>query len=567
MKTNDNCWFQFCFLITLVTICVLSFTSKAQSNRQWSTYYGGSSYEYAYGVATDDAGNVYITGETQSNYGITTGAYGAYQSAFGGAADAFLVKFNAAGVRIWATYYGGAQIDRANSIAIDPDGNIYLAGSTNSSSGIASPGVMGAGGAFQPSLSGSTDAFLLKLDAAGNRLWSTYYGGNGDDVANSVSCDAAGNVCIGGITQSFSGIASNGAYQTAHGLAGLDAFLVKFDKDGNRLWGTYFGGPGHDWGYGVSNDALGNIYLTGVTASITGIAFNGSQMTSGGGGADAFLVKFDASGARQWATYYGGSGYDFGNNKVATDAQNNVYLFGGTSSANGIAFNGFQMTFGGVTDGFLAKFNASGTRLWATYFGGPATEEAFSIAISNFGGIFINGDTYSSTGIASGGFQNSLIGSENQFIANFNSDGNRICSTYYGSVHEEDGSIATDNTGHVFLLANTYSNGGLASGGFQNSFAGARDAFLVKFSTCTNACCSAYGSSNVCDNDDITSVTFANVTTTTPSFYNPGQTCLPGYTNLSDNPVYSPDVYTFVPGCTYAFTAGIGLTAGSTYQV
>src|ERR1044071_9941484 len=102
----------------------------------------------------------------------------------------------------------------------------------------------------------------------------------------------------------------------------------------SRLWATYYGGTGNDQGSRVATDAVGNVYVVGNTASAAGIAYGGFQNTYGGGAYDAFLVKFDSSGNRLWATYYGGTGDDYGVS-IAADALGNVFLAGFTSSAAG----------------------------------------------------------------------------------------------------------------------------------------------------------------------------------------------------------------------------------------
>ena len=129
-----------------------------------------------------------------------------------------------------------------------------------------------------------------------------------------------------------------------------------------RLWGTYYGGSGTDLGYSCSTDASGNVYLAGSTGSNTGtvIATTGAHQSAYGGGSyDAFLVKFNASGVRQWGTYYGGSSgdYDF---SCSTDATGNVYLAGNTQSETAIATTGAHQSVygggGGLLNVFLAKF-------------------------------------------------------------------------------------------------------------------------------------------------------------------------------------------------------------------
>ena len=141
--------------------------AHAQSTRLWATYYGGTGYDYDCSVATDAAGNVYLAGETRSTAGnIASG--GAFQTVYGGGfSDAYLVKFDAAGNRIWATYYGGTDEDYGRSVATDVAGNVYLIGFTASIAGIPT------GGAFQTALNGMYDAFLVKFDATGNRFFKT----------------------------------------------------------------------------------------------------------------------------------------------------------------------------------------------------------------------------------------------------------------------------------------------------------------------------------------------------------------------------------------------------------
>ena len=170
-----------------------------------------------------------------------------------------------------------------------------------------------------------------------------------------------------GQTESSTGniIATAGSHQPAFG-GNQDAYLVKFDASGVRLWATYYGGTSIDDAYGCSTDAEGNVYLVGITLSTNGIATTGSHQTINGGIHDGFLAKFNASGVRQWATYYGGTENDEGR-KCVIDDEGNVYLAGYTVSANNIGTAGsHQSTFGGIRDGFLAKFHANGVREWGT---------------------------------------------------------------------------------------------------------------------------------------------------------------------------------------------------------
>lgn len=464
---------------------------KAQNSRVWATYYGGAIYDVGNCVATDASGNVYLAGYTNSTTGIASGGF---QNAYGGGTyDAFLVKFDASGNRLWATYFGYNNNDHAYAIATDNAGNVYLAGGTSSVSGIAS-------GGFQNTYGGGNyDAFLVKFDASGNRLWATYYGGTGWEEAYGVATDTAGNVFLAGFTNSSGGIASGG-FQNSYGGGSYDSFLVKFDSAGNRIWATYYGGAG-DEGYdgnSVCTDHSGNIYLTGWTSSTTGIASGGFQNTPGGA-KDAFLAKFNTSGNRVWATYYGGTGDEggisnilFGKN-VATDFSGNVYLSGTSASTSGIASNGFQNSYGGGTyDCYLSKFDSTGNRLWSTYYGGTGDERGWGVATDALGNAYLTGRTNSTSGIASGGFQNTNFGNYDAFLVTFSASGNRLGATYFGGTNGEWAySPAIDASGMIYLPGFTFSTSGMASGGFQNTFAGGiYDAYLAKF---TSPFCSVTG--------------------------------------------------------------------------
>jgi hypothetical protein len=465
---------------------VLFFTSGfSQDSRIWATYYGADGNDGGFSVATDVSGNVYMAGITQSYTGI---AYNGFQNSFGGGiVDAYLVKFDSSGNRLWATYYGGTGNEMAffggkMGVATDRFGNVFLAGFTNSTTGIAS-------GGFQNSLGGSAvNAYLVKFDSTGNRIWGTYYGGINADKAYSVAIDNEGNVYMAGIAGS-AGLAFGGFQNTSGGLS--DALLVKFDTNGNRLWATYYGGPGTEEGFCVTTDNELNVYLAGITTSTTSIASGGFQNTYGGGAYDLFLVKFESTGERVWATYYGGAGAEMelfaGDIDVETDAVGSVFLTGLTSSTSGIASGGFQNTYGGgANDAFLVKFRDIGSRIWSTYYGGIGSDKGYSVATDSLGNVYMAGRTDSPDAIASAGFQNTYSGALDAFLVKFNPEGIRECGTYFGgSDMDECNSIALDDANNIYLGGNTANISGIAWNGFQNFHGGGTsDANLIKFTSC-----------------------------------------------------------------------------------
>lgn len=475
---------KFYSLISFLVIMICT-PVMGQDSRIWATYYGGTSNDGGFSVAADTFGNVYVAGITLGSPGL---AWGGFQNNFGGGVvDAYLVKFDVTGNRVWATYYGGTGDEMAffggkMGVAVDLAGNVFLAGFTNSTSGIAS-------GGFQNSPGGNAaNAYLVKFDDAGNRIWGTYYGGTSVDKAYGVATDADGNIYIAGIANS-AGIASGGFQNTMGG--GSDALLVKFNSAGNRIWATYYGGSGQEEGYSVATDNAGNVYLAGTTNSGSSIAAGGFQNNYGGGANDLFLVKFDSSGTRLWATYYGGSGDEMllfnGDLDVATDASGNVFLTGLTSSMSGIASNGFQNNHGGGgEDAFLVKFDATGIRLWATYYGGNDSDKGYSAATDSSGNIYLAGRTDSPNAIASGGFLNTLAGPHDAFLVKFDPEGNRQCATYFGGIDvDECNAIAVDPYNDIYMAGNSANTTDIAWNGFQNSHGGGTsDAFLAKFTSC-----------------------------------------------------------------------------------
>ncbi|MCC6703133.1 MAG: hypothetical protein IT221_16500, partial [Fluviicola sp.] len=392
--------------------------------RQWGTYYGGFGSDRGYSCAVDASGNVCVAGITTSNSAIASP--GSHQTVYGGLQDAFLAKFNSSGIRLWGTYYGGANEEEGNSCAIDALGNIFVVGHTESNSNIATIG------SHQNTLDGITrDAFLVKFSSSGIRQWGTYYGGASTDDAFTCAIDQSGNIYFAGYSSTIGGnsIATLGSHQSTHGGGSLDAYLVKFNSLGVRQWGTYYGGSGFELGIYATINTIGDIYLCGRSSGLSGsaIATIGSHQSSNFGADDAFLVKFNSSGVRQWGTYYGGLNNDVGYSCVA-DASGNVYLTGITESSSigtDIAtLDGYQTTFGGGSaDAFLVKFNSTGIRQWGTFYGGSESEFAQGSAIDAFGRIYISGRTQTTTGttIATLGSHQSVYGGGNgdAFLAKF----------------------------------------------------------------------------------------------------------------------------------------------------
>ncbi|RYD57412.1 MAG: T9SS type A sorting domain-containing protein [Sphingobacteriales bacterium] len=410
----------------------------------WATYYGGGEDDNVTGIKSDSAGRVYAAGHTLSSSNIaTTGAFlttwGMNTNSYG-----FIAAFRENGLRRWATYYGNNVFTSFYNVEIDPSGNVYAAGETDDNSGLATAG------AFKTTISranASDDNLLAKFDSTGSRIWCTYFGGDWEEGIPHIACDNAGNVYLGGNTNSDSLIASGSTVfrPTSTWADGLDCYLAKFNSSGARLWSTYFGGNGYDQINDMECDVAGNVYFIGISSS-TGLASSGAWSTSG----TAFLSKFNGSGGRVWTTYLEPStatGMIYANG-MTLDSKANIYITGCTGG-HGLATTGLDTTLSGW-DGYLAKFDSSGVRKWGTYVGGNDAltftaffagdaEELFDVHVSPIGNIYtigINGSTDNATAGAWKSAPTSNTDIDVMF-SEFDSTGKRLWTTLWGGPREE----------------------------------------------------------------------------------------------------------------------------------
>ena len=476
----------------------------------WGTYYGDAGFDVSLSVQVDVFGDVYLGGVTEATNNIAT--TGSHQTTHGGdIRDAYLAKFNSSGQRIWATYYGGSDLDAAYAVSCDPWGYVYLGGHSGSASNISTTG------SHQPSLFLNTtaNAFLAKFDSSGMRIWGTYYGGLGYAFgAMGLACDNAGSVFMTGATPCNSNIATPGSHQDTHsgGFWQInDAYLVKFDSAGVRQWGTYFGDTSDDWAYAVCTDEDGNAYIAGDTKSEQHMSTSGShQQVFGGGNSDGFLAKFSGQGNLIWSTYYGGTEED---DAYGVSCKGSTLYLGGLSmSTTGIATTGaYQTVMAGWQDAFLARFDTSGVRQWGTYYGGPEWESngygSNNISCDNNLNCYLSTLSRSESGIVLPGAHQPKYGGDFQdlAIAKFDPSGNPLWSTYYGGCEiDAAASLATDNNGHVYVAGATQSGNEIATAGsFKETItAGAGgDGLLAKLSDVPTVPDTIAGPASACEGD------------------------------------------------------------------
>ncbi|GAB4287695.1 MAG: hypothetical protein Fur0025_21390 [Oscillatoriaceae cyanobacterium] len=466
----------------------------------YSTYLGGSGADIGSGIAVDGDGNVYITGSTTSVDFPNQNPLPASITS-----DAFVTKLFKDGTRVmYSTYLGGVANDAGNGIAVDSDGNAYVAGVTASSNfPIQSP--------LQPEFGGNPDAFILKLNPNGNGIiYSTFLGGSGNDSASKIVLDGDENAYVVGTTTSSDfPITGNGLQQEFGGA--IDAFVAKIDKSGTSLaYATYLGGRDDEEGGDIAVDASGNVYVTGTTFSVnfptTEGVFQRVMKNINFRQSDGFVSKLNADGSGLvYSTYLGGSDDDKGNG-IAVDSAGSAYITGSTGRLPvQVAFNpdgrplpvfgdfptqfpvqeDFSVIAGSFdTDGFVTKLSPDGSGLqYSTYLGGGfGIDTGMSIAVDAFGRAYVTGTTRSPDFPVAEAIQNTNKGEDDVFLTQFSPDGSTLeYSTFLGGAKTDTvGDMALDNNGHLYLVGSSSSSDFPTESEFQGSLGGLTDVFLAK---------------------------------------------------------------------------------------
>jgi len=417
----------------------------------WSTYLGGGDLDQPVGVDVDLNGNQFVAGLTFSStiLPITTGAF---QGNINLGYDAFLFKFTTNHFLRWGTYLGGSSNDGCTDVKIRTTGNNdpYIVGNTPSGD---FPIVSKAGAHNDAAIGGSQDGYIAEFDNNfGFAKWITYFGGNGSDLIWSLDFDSSDRLFISGQTGSATGITSivpSGAYTQSY--VGSDAFLARFTPSDTYDWYTPYGGTGQDVASCIKIDHADNVVIYGTTSSGnlpttnppgSGDFFDNSYNGSG----DLFIARFSFAGAVQWATYIGGNDYDqVGNNALAFNLSNDIYIGGSTRSSNFPLKNSgayFDSSFTG-NDAFLMKFDgANYDTLLSTYISGNSYGNNInltSISVNKDDEVYVSGITGDTAFpvFQQGGFyyQDTLSGTStvpDAFFMAFDQWDHEILGTYYG---------------------------------------------------------------------------------------------------------------------------------------
>jgi hypothetical protein len=403
--------------------------------------------------------------------------------AAGSSDDVFVTKLDPAGALVYSTYLGGSAMVGVNGgdgglgIAVDSAGAVYLTGYTRS----ADFPITAGGGSF----TNSQDAFVTKINAAGNALvYSRYLGGSAFNVGRGISVDGSGNAYVGGYTQSVDFPTTAGAFDTTYNGAD-DGFVTKVDSTGVIAYSTFLGTTGDDFLYGIAASSAGNAYVTGYTPSTAFPTQNPIQGSSAGGD-EAYVTEFNTAGnGLVYSTYLGGSLVDHGFG-IALDSSADAFVVGFTNSTNFPTMNPYQPAHAGAVgtdDAFVTKVAAGGASLiYSTYLGGSSDDEGQGIAVSSTGDAYITGYTTSSNFPMLNAVQPAEAGSYDAFVSSLRSAGNNLAySTYLGGSGADFGiAIGTDPTGNATVSGGTSSTNFPTMNPAQMAAGGNQDAFVAK---------------------------------------------------------------------------------------
>jgi uncharacterized delta-60 repeat protein len=297
----------------------------ANGNKLWEKTFGGSDNDGAWSIQQTNDGGYVVAG---------------YTSSFGaGSYDVYVLKLDATGTKVWEKTFGGSYDDRAYCIQQTSDGGYIVAGYTWSSSEW-------------------EDVYILKLDANGNKLWEKTFGGSDNDGAWFIQQTIDGGYIVAGYTKSY-------------GSGWYNAYLLKLDGAGNKVWEKVFGGSSWDEARSIQQTNDGGYVVAGYTSSF------------GAGSYDVYVLKLDTSGKEVWSKTFGGSSDD-----LAWSIQQ--------TNDGGYIVAGYTKSFGaGSEDVYILKLDANGNKLWEKTFGGSYDERAYCIQQTSDGGYIVAGYTSS----------------------------------------------------------------------------------------------------------------------------------------------------------------------------
>jgi len=435
-----------------------------------------------HGIAVDQSGNAVALSSSIDGFPTTPNSF---DTTYNGGRDAVISKFNATGTELlFSTYLGGSDYEQPESIALGPNAEVFVAGQTFSTD------FPTTAGSLNPTLLGNTDQFLSKLNAPGtDLLYSTLYGGSGEDGGSALAVDSEGLVTVLGYSRLSGYPVTEGVYDEDHNGA-RDIVVSQFNPNGSDLvFSTFIGGSDDETGMAMMQGSNGDYFLAGQTKSADFPTTAGSFDETFDGPSDGFLLRLASEGmALEWSGFLGGSGAD-GATSLDLDSSDNVFVAGITFSAD-LATHGaaYQPAYSGNGDAFIARVNSAGNDLsHISYLGGSEEEYSPSLILDSTQKVVVAGATKSvDFPTTAGVLEPNHSGEKDAFVSRITADLDALdFSTFLGGNENDDASdLAIDAASAIWIGGNTNSpNFPSTPGAFDETFNGQQDIFVAKLSS------------------------------------------------------------------------------------
>jgi hypothetical protein len=381
------------------------------------------------GMDFDAGGNMVVAAYGQSG----TADFG---SGFvnGQSYDVAIAKLTPQGAPIFVHLYGDALAQEPAGVAVDPAGAIAVAGRHR--------GSFSFGGAPLTSPGGSDyNVFVAKLDGSGNHLWSKSFGGLDDQEGTGVASDSVGDIFVAGIAKGDIDLGGGVLF----GATDYDAFVAKFDANGNHLWSKRLGDSANQWATGAAVTPSGEIVITGYFSGT--LDLGGPPLTANGQfDPDTFVVKYDPAGNHLWSKRFGVSGATAAY-AVANTPSGGAVIAGNFTGT--VDFGGGPLTSIGLSDIFVAAFDASGSHLWSRRFGDAALQDGWRVAVDTNGNVLLGGQFFGSVSFGGATFT-SAQGYDAYLVKLDGASGNHVWSRQAGGPGDQLGlGLAVDASGNV----------------------------------------------------------------------------------------------------------------------
>jgi hypothetical protein len=464
------------------------------SGYYWTRKIGGTGEDYAYDIANDGFGNIYVTGQFRNsiNFSADWGESDIKSSVGGGGSDIFITKISNSGAYIWTKQIGGTSFDEGLSIVCDVSGNIYITGYFRETVNFMSDW----SGTDSKTNAGLNDIFITKINANGTYGWTYRIGGSGNDYGKALAADSSGNVYLTGYfdsgTVNFAGDWSGIDNKSCSGS--FDTFVTKISNTGAYCWTKRFGDTGDDEPCSITTDVNGNVFLSGYFNDTVnfGADWSSNDNKASAGNRDGFITKISGTGAYCWTKRIGESGFDTAYSLTA-DVYGNIFVTGD--------FVGYPLNFAadwsssdnlysiaGIADIFITKIKADGTYDWTQRMGGLSTDYGNAITTDGSGNVYLTGYFISGTADFGADWSSNIIktnaGDSDIYITKINANGSYGWTKWIGGPGSDKGlSLTIDGNGGLYIAGFFQSTVNFCadwSGTDSKTNAGLSDIFISK---------------------------------------------------------------------------------------